>query len=87
MIFRGLRRTAGVSPCARLAARRSAPSVSDATDEVLDEIERRYELASSEEGTAHIQIDTRPPPDIALAALTARLCDRGIVPAIERKAS
>ena len=72
---------------ARLAARRSGPSVSDATDAVLDEIERRYEPASPEEVAARLQIDTRPAPDVALAALTARLRDRGIVPAIERKAS
>jgi uncharacterized protein len=72
---------------ARLAARRSAPSVSDATDDVLDDIERRYDPARPEEVAARIQIDTRPAPDVALTALTAHLRDRDIVPAIERKAS
>ena len=66
---------------ARLAARRAGPSISDATDEQLDEFLRRYEPLSPSDPTPSFSIETSGPPGASLREALRRLESAGIVPA------
>ena len=72
---------------ARLAARRHAASVSDATDEQLAAMERSFEPFAAADGAPHFPIDTASAPDAAVALALAALRRIGVVPAAERRAS
>jgi hypothetical protein len=72
---------------ARLAARRGAPSLSDATDAELDAIAARREPPSSAEGLALVRVDGAGERGAALAAALAGLRPHGVVPAEERRRS
>jgi aminoglycoside phosphotransferase family enzyme/predicted kinase len=74
---------------ARLAARRHAASVSDATDDQLDELLRRYEPLTSADPGPRLSIDTDSDPDFAPALERALVALRAVdvLPARERLAS
>ena len=72
---------------ARLAARRGRPSVSDATDAELDEIQRRQEPVGADEAGLHASIDTSREPAHALASALRALVEAGVHPAAARRAS
>ena len=72
---------------ARLAARRGRPSVSDATDAELDEIQRRQEPIGADEAGLHASIDTGREPAHALASALRALVEAGVHPAAARRAS
>ena len=70
---------------ARLASRRHAASVSDATDEQLAGMEQSFEPFAG--GAPHVPIDTSTSPDAAVAMALAGLRPLGVVPAADRCAS
>jgi uncharacterized protein len=72
---------------ARLAARRRAPAVSDATDGELDELLRRYEPLTSADPGPQVPIDTGSAPALTLERALAALRALGVLPARERLAS
>ena len=72
---------------ARLASRRHAASVSDATDELLAGMEHSFEAFAAVGGTPHVPIDTSASPDAAVAVALAGLRPLGVVPAADRCAS
>ena len=69
---------------ARLASRRHAASVSDATDEQLAGMEHSFEPFAAADGAPHVPIDTAAAPDAAVAVALAALRPIGIVPAADR---
>jgi len=71
---------------ARLAARRTRDSVSDAREDLLDAFVRDYEPVASAEGEVTLTIDTTTGDDAARAALRG-LAAAGILPAAERRRS
>jgi uncharacterized protein len=72
---------------ARLAARRTRPSVSDATDVELDHLLDGYEPVSSNEAGPPFTVDTSKDPAVALAAALRALDGAGVQPAQARRAS
>ncbi len=62
----------------RLAARRGAPSVSDATDELLDEFLHRYEPLSPSDPGPSFSIETSGPPSASLREALRFLQSTGI---------
>jgi aminoglycoside phosphotransferase family enzyme/predicted kinase len=72
---------------ARLAERRSTPSVSDATDRELDDILLRYEPFAPGEPGPRFAIDTSRDPAFARATALNMLGVAGIFPAGARRAS
>jgi len=72
---------------ARLASRRHAASVSDATDEQLAGMADKFEPFAAAGGAPHVAIDTAAPPDAAVAMALAALRPLGVVPAADRCAS
>ncbi len=72
---------------ARLASRRHAASVSDATDDLLAAMERSFEPFAAVGGAPHVPIDTSASPDAAVAMALAGLRPLGVVPAADRCAS
>jgi aminoglycoside phosphotransferase family enzyme/predicted kinase len=72
---------------ARLAARRTAPSVSDATDAELDTIAAASEPIEPDEPGQHLAVDTSGDPAHALAGALAALERARVLPASARRAS
>jgi hypothetical protein len=72
---------------ARLAARRGRPSVSDATDAELDEIQRRLEPFAADEAGPHVTVDTSGAPAHALESARRALAAARIEAAAARRAS
>jgi hypothetical protein len=72
---------------ARLAARRTRPSVSDATDVELDELISRQEPLDLHEAAARVRIDTSGDRATAADAAVRALDAAGIHPARARRAS
>jgi aminoglycoside phosphotransferase family enzyme/predicted kinase len=72
---------------ARLAARRGRPSVSDATDLELDQLQRRYEPIGAGEAEAHVAIDSARAREVVLASALRALDAAGVYPAAARRAS
>jgi aminoglycoside phosphotransferase family enzyme/predicted kinase len=72
---------------ARLAARRSALSISDATDVELDELIGRYEPVAGDEPGPHLVVDTAGSPAEALGVALRSLEAVGVWPARLRRAS
>ena len=72
---------------ARLAARRTRPSVSDATDVELDHLLDGYESFASNEAGPHATIDTSGDPAVALAVALGALEVAGVQAAQARRAS
>ena len=62
---------------ARLAARRRAPAVSDATDAELDELLRRYEPLTSADPEPRLSIDTASDPAVSLERALRRAARPG----------
>ncbi|HXU64919.1 MAG TPA: AAA family ATPase, partial [Polyangia bacterium] len=71
---------------ARLAARRTRDSVSDAREDLLDAFVRDYEPVASADSEVTLAIDTTTGDDSARAALRG-LAAAGILPAAERRRS
>jgi len=71
----------------RLSKRRGRPSVSDATDQQLEELRGRYEPVSPADPGPHLPVDTGGDPPAALAAARRGLGALGVTPAGARRAS
>jgi predicted kinase len=72
---------------ARLAARRTQPSVSDATDAELEKIARAYERVEPDEPGPRVAVDTAGEPGRAVASALEQLGTTGVLPADARQLS
>jgi len=70
---------------ARLAARRTGESVSDAREDLLDAFVRDYEPVAGGEGEVTLTVDTAAPADEAARTALGGLAAAGILPAAERR--
>ncbi len=71
----------------RLAERREKPSVSDATEALLEPFLRAYEPVTSQDPQPCLVVDTDEPPEVATANALRQLATAGILPAAARRAS
>jgi len=72
---------------ARLAARRTQPSVSDATDAELEKIACAYERVEPDEPGPRVAVDTAGEPGRAVASALDQLGTTGVLPADARQLS
>jgi len=71
----------------RLAGRRDRPSMSDATDDQLEQLRRHYEPVSADDPGPQLPVDTAGEPAAAVAAALRGLGAVGVTPAGARRAS
>lgn len=70
----------------RLAERRERPSVSDATDALLESFVREYDPVTSLDPEPFFTVDTSGAVEVATRAAMGRLASSGILPAAARRA-